>query len=156
MRIGYFGAAALFAACNATAFAEPRPPLIPVSSFAALPILDKPLLSPDGKTIAARSAANRKTALEIFDADRPEKLQRRIELSSYDLASVAWAGNRRLLLTIESDVLFQGITIPFLRLIAVDVDTGILCALDQGSTGFYTGDVLYTDPSGAWALVASQ
>jgi dipeptidyl aminopeptidase/acylaminoacyl peptidase len=49
-----------------------------------------------------------------------------------------------------------GLPLPFLRLIAIDVDSGVSRIVDQSSRGFYAGDVLYTDPTGSWALVASQ
>jgi dipeptidyl aminopeptidase/acylaminoacyl peptidase len=41
-------------------------------------------------------------------------------------------------------------------LLAVDVSTGATRVVDPKSRGIYAGDVLYTDPSGSWALVASQ
>jgi dipeptidyl aminopeptidase/acylaminoacyl peptidase len=149
-------AAALFAASHSPVWADARPPVIPLADFSALPTLTKPLLSPDGRRIAARSVANGKTTLVILDADHPESVQRVIDLRDADVASLTWAGNQRMLLTVESFGLVAGLPLPFLRLIAIDVDSGVSRIVDQSSRGFYAGDVLYTDPTGSWALVASQ
>ena len=132
------------------------PPKIPVRDFASLPVLRKPMLSPDGHWIAARSTADGKTDLVIVNADAPESPARSIALGKADLASLRWAGNQRLLLTVWGSQSIYGITLPFLRLLAVDLSTGASRVVDPKSRGLYAGDVLYTEPTGAWALVASQ
>jgi dipeptidyl aminopeptidase/acylaminoacyl peptidase len=141
-------ATALALASYSSVSAEPRPAPIPVEDFASLPVLSKPLLSPDGRRIAARAIANGKTTLVILDVDHPESVQRAISLGGVEVAALSWAGNQRMLLTIEAFGHFG--------LIAIDVDTGASRVVDSHSTGAYGGDVLYTDPTGSWALVASQ
>lgn len=131
-------------------------PKIPVADFAALPELKKPNLSPDGHWIAARKSAGGKTMLVVLDADHPEAPGKTIGLGKSDPASVSWAGNHRLLLTVWGHEDIMGFRIPFLRLLAVDLQTGAAIILDKRSQGLFAGDVLYTDPAGAWALVASQ
>lgn len=146
---------AAFAAC--TTVASAAAPLIPIARFAELPKLSKPILSPDGHRIAARSNTNGETTLVILDADQPEKVINRIKIGKTTVADLNWAGNARLLLQILSrDKLPGGDEIPFLRLIAIDVDTGASRVVDRRSQGMYAGDVLYTDPMGSWALVAGQ
>ncbi|HEX3422327.1 MAG TPA: S9 family peptidase [Sphingomicrobium sp.] len=149
-------AAMLLVASHSSLSAEPKPPLIPIADFAALPVLTHPLLSPDGHRIAARSVAQGKTTLAILDSDRPGSVQRAINLGDVDIASVTWAGNQRLLVTVEAFGMVGGLPSPILRLIAIDVDAGVSRIVDPRSTGSYAGDVLYTDPTGSWALVASQ
>ena len=129
---------------------------IPVSKFAALPDLYRPLLSPDGHRIAARKTADGTTTLVILDADRPETRPRGIPIGKWPIAALKWAGNQRLLLTVQSTFEINGYEFPFRRLIAIDVDSGTSRVVDRRSRGMYAGAVLYTDPTGSWALVAGQ
>lgn len=130
---------------------------ISTGAFAALPVLRDPRLSPNGRRIAALSTKDGKTILAVLDADRPSQAPRVISIGVGDLAAIRWAGDQRLLLTIKAlEKLPWGFGLPFLRLIAVDVDTGFSRVVDKKSRGVYAGDVLYADPTGAWALVASQ
>jgi dipeptidyl aminopeptidase/acylaminoacyl peptidase len=155
-------AALALVASSTTGFAQSpsttKPALIPVADFAALPTLRKPLLSPDGHRIAARRTADGKTNLIILDADHPEAPARSIDLGKAEVYGLKWAGNQRLLLTVVSKQHFYhaGFDAPFLRLIAIDIATGESRIVDRKARGIYAGDVLYTDPSGSWALVASQ
>ena len=132
------------------------PAKISTADFAALPVLRRPLLSPDGRQIAARSTLAGKTNLVILDADRPEQAASVIPLGEANVAALRWAGNRRLLLTAQSTQKFAGFDIPFLRLLAIDTPNGNSRIVDRKSRGIFAGDVLYTDPTGSWALVASQ
>lgn len=148
------------AAVGAPAWSEDagmtRPPTIPVSRFAALPDMYRPLLSPDGHRIAARKTADGSTTLVIIDADNPTARARGLPIGKWPVASLKWAGNQRLLLTVQSTFDINGYEFPFRRLIAIDVDTGASRIADRKSRGMYAGDVLYTDPTGSWALVAGQ
>lgn len=146
------------AASPAQASSEQKPTLIPVADFASLPILAKPLLSPNGQRIAARSVADGKTTLVILDADHPEVPVRLIPLGEAEIYGLTWGGNDRLLLTVRTKrhIYHVDVDIPYLRLIAIDVSTGNSRVVDNKSNGFYAGDVLYTDPTGTWALVAGQ
>lgn len=131
-------------------------PKIPVADFASLPIVHRPLLSPNGHRIAAQSIADGKTKLVLLDADRPEARPSVIPLNETKVASLKWAGNQRLLLTVQSSEKIRGEEVPFLRLIAIDLATGGARVVDRKSRGIYAGDVIYTDPTGSWALVVSQ
>ena len=130
--------------------------IIPVSKFAALPDLYRPLLSPDGHRIAARKTADGATTLVILDADHPDARPRGIPIGKWPIAALKWAGSQRLLLTVQSTFEINGFEFPFRRLIAIDVDTGASRVADRRSRGMYAGAVLYTDPTGSWALVAGQ
>jgi dipeptidyl aminopeptidase/acylaminoacyl peptidase len=151
-------AAALVAACFSSggAIADTKPPLIPIADFAALPTLKRPLLSPNGRRIAARKIADGNTTLVILDADNPEATPRLIPLGKARVAALTWAGNQRMLLTLTVIRNIRGFEYPYLRLLAIDVDTSMTRIIDPKSEGAYAGDVLYADPSGSWALVSSQ
>ncbi|HEX7929883.1 MAG TPA: alpha/beta fold hydrolase [Sphingomicrobium sp.] len=130
---------------------------LPVSVFAQLPVLRKPVLSPDGRRILARATTNGRGRLVFLDADRPEGKPQVIDIGNANIAALQWAGNQRLLMTVLStDYIYGVIPVPILRLLAIDVATGQSRVVDRKSDGLYAGDVLYADPSGDWALVASQ
>lgn len=150
--------ASLLGASASPLFADPTAPaLISTKEFAALPVLRKPQLSPSGRRIVARSVVDGNTTLVIVDADKPAEKGRGIPLGKITIAGLEWAGDNRLLLTVQSkQTLPYYDEVAFLRLIAIDVDTGGSRVVDKKSRGLYAGDVLYTDPAGSWALVASQ
>ena len=131
-------------------------PKISVADFAALPLLKKPALSPDGHRIAARQVEDGKTTIIVLDADHPDTPLRTIPIENMEVYAVKWAGNKRLLVTLVAKQNVLGAEIPFLRLISIDVDSRAIQILDRKSVGIYAGDVLYADPTGSWALVASQ
>ena len=132
------------------------PPRIPISSFAALPDISKPILSPDGGRLVGRSTKDGSTSLIIIDTERPEAVAKHIPLGKPTVASIRWAGNKRLLLQARLTRSFGDTEVPFLRLVAIDADTGHTRLLDPKSKGFFAGNVLYVDPNGNWALVSSQ
>lgn len=160
MRLGLLFCALVLAIGGAPLRAEVKgpavPPKIPIANFAALPTLFKPLLSPDGHRIAARRAADGATTIILLNADRPDTVAKGIPIGKVNVAGLTWAGNQRLLLTVQSTYEINGFDFPFRRLIAIDVETGGSRVVDRRSRGMYAGDVLYTDPTGSWALVAGQ
>ncbi len=147
--------APLSLAASTVVSAEPAQ-RISAADFAALPIVEKPILSPDGHRIAALHVDGGKTTIVILDADRPEALPKAIPLDKRSIFALHWAGNHRLLITVQLTSLIDGRSIPYLRLASIDVDSGAVTILDRRSDGVLAGDVLYTDPTGNWALVASQ
>jgi dipeptidyl aminopeptidase/acylaminoacyl peptidase len=136
--------------------ASGRPATIPIEAFAALPELRRPLLSPDGRQIVALNETDGLTSLALIDSDRPEARPHLIRIGKTTITNLRWAGNRRLLLTVRASHKIGGEEIPFLRLLALDVPSGASRVVDTKSRGIYAGDVLYSDPAGSWALVASQ
>ncbi|MDP9422122.1 MAG: S9 family peptidase [Pseudomonadota bacterium] len=132
------------------------PPKIALQDFASLPVMRRPLISPDGRRIVARSTAGGKERLVIFSADDLKARPTVIPLGDTNVAKIRWAGNQRLLLTIQATQNWEGEEISYLRLLAIDTATGAPQIMDRKSRGIYAGDVLYTDPTGSWALVASQ
>ena len=156
MRKLLFAALALAAGSSGIAADIAPPAKIPAATFAALPIVYKPILSPDGHSIIARQTKDGTTRLLLLNADHPEAAPGIIALGKTHVWDVVWAGNRRLLLRVVITQKLAGIEFPVLRLLAVDVPGGASRVVDRKSLGVYAGDVLYTDPSGSTALVASQ
>lgn len=149
------GALAVLAGGSAVEAAS-LPTRIPIEKLAALPSVNHPILSPDGHRLAARSEKDGNVSILIIDADHPEAPAKAIAVGKTTIGDLQWAGNHRLLLQVEEIAAIEGEDFPYLRLIAVDVDTGASRVLDPKSRGLYAGDVLYADDTGNWALVASQ
>lgn len=139
-------------ASSAGLAAEP----IPIADFAADPTISDPHLSPDGRKIAAHATIAEIANLVVLDADDPQAKPRFIKLGETKLAAVNWAGNQRLLLTVIGKGKIYGVTFPTTRLIILDLADGQSRVADPKSRGLFGGDVLYSDPEGIWALVASQ
>ncbi len=107
--------------------------------------------------MVARSVKDGSVTLVLLDADNPEATGRGVPVGKVTIAGLTWAGNKRLLLRARlMQKLGRDAEIPVLRLFAIDLDTGKSRVLDGKSKGIVAGDVLYTDPAGDWALVASQ
>lgn len=136
--------------------AAPQAAPISTHDFAALPTLTRPILSPNGHKVIARTVRDGNTTLLILDADKPESPARGIPIGKANISALQWAGNDRLLLTVRSKDIVYDQEVAFLRLLAIDLPSGNARIVDKKSRGLYAGDVLYTDPSGGWALVASQ
>jgi dipeptidyl aminopeptidase/acylaminoacyl peptidase len=153
----YMLALALTASSQALIVGPAVSPQISTREFAALPVLRKPELSPNGHRIVAQSIKDGNTTLVIVDADKPDQPGRAVPLGKTTVAALQWAGDSRLLLTVRAkqNMPYDG-EIAFLRLIAVDVDSGASRIVDRKSRGLYAGDVLYADATGNWAIVASQ
>lgn len=132
-------------------------PKLPTTVFAQLPAMRKPVLSPDGHRIVARATTNGRGRLVLLDADQPEVKPKVIDIGNANVAALQWAGNKRLLMQVLStDYVYGVVPVPILRLLAIDTDSGSSRVVDKKSDGLYAGDVLYADPTGSWALVASQ
>jgi dipeptidyl aminopeptidase/acylaminoacyl peptidase len=132
-------------------------PKLPTTVFAQLPAMRKPVLSPDGHRIVARATSNGRGRLVLLDADQPELNPKVIDIGNANVAALQWAGNKRLLMQVLStDYVYGVVPVPILRLLAIDTDGGSSRVVDKKSDGLYAGDVLYADPTGSWALVASQ
>jgi dipeptidyl aminopeptidase/acylaminoacyl peptidase len=130
--------------------------IIGTADFAALPAVRKPILSGDGRQIAARATIDGKQRIILMDADRPEARPKAIAMDETSIMGLEWAGSHRLLLTALIMQKLGSAKIPTLRLFSIDVPSGVTRIVDTKSRGIYAGDVLYIDPTGSWALVASQ
>jgi dipeptidyl aminopeptidase/acylaminoacyl peptidase len=133
-----------------------RPAMPTAETFAEIPFLSDPVLSPDGKSIAAQMISSGKTRVAVFDVDEANRTTHVFDVGDTAISDIAWAGSHRVLLTIGTTTSLFGIPFPTSRLYAVDVQTNAVRMLDRKSAGLFAGNILYTDPDGAWLLVASQ
>lgn len=156
MRRIIWGAIALISLASAATAEDSRPAkLVPVEAFADQPFLSRPLLSPDGLSIAARTTVDGKSKLLIFQIDGKTP-PHPYGLGEATIADLNWAGPKRVLLTVGTKTSIEGEDFPIQRLLSIDVVSGAVQILDKNSNGLLAGDVLYSDPAGAWILVSSQ
>lgn len=125
------------------------PKRIPVESFAALPFISDPALSPDGSKLAMRASADGKSVIAVYDL--PTSANRQPTLLNLPDASFSWAGSNRLLLTQSAAVNLFGLSISASRLISYDLASKKTLELGAGPLLFGDG-VLFTDPAGRYIL----
>src|SRR5207237_661737 len=157
--------AAPLGAQPATAPGSPSPPaavqppataaLLPVEALAELPGLSAPVLSPDGQRIAARITAGGLSRIAVWDLRDVDTAPHFLSQAGYELLWLRWAGPSRLLLGVGTRAGYEGYSIPVTRIVAVETVGWTARALDTGR-GIIGDDVIFVDPSGAYALVSSQ
>jgi len=136
--------------------ASPPSPSPSIADFAQPPSAVGAQLSADGKLLAARAWTGETSRILIFDAANPSSPARAFPLGKADVTSISWAGGSRLLLRVRRYEQIYEQVYPITRLVIVDVATGASRVADPNNRGLLGGDVLYTDPDGQTALVASQ
>jgi dipeptidyl aminopeptidase/acylaminoacyl peptidase len=121
-----------------------------------LPLVTSALLSPDGQRVAAAGKRDEVSRLLVFATDGAKADPKIFSLGKYSILDMNWAGSDRLLLTITMPDAISLFGIPALRVVQIDVRTGVTSILDKKSNGLFGGEVLFVDPAGTWALVVSQ
>lgn len=157
-------AAALIAEMPAAAATEPPAPPpaaatapLPIAHFAQLPFVRSPLLSPDGRRIAAFVVNEAGERVAVF-ALRDGQWRMEHSLPADNAASFQWAGNDRLLIDVNSVAVIAGgglwIPYPTRRVAGYDLSARHLRVL-AANRGVYD-EVIFTDPEGRYALLSGQ
>jgi len=129
---------------------------IPIEALAAPAYLSEPVLSPDGRRIAARLKLQGKDWVGIWDLRAGPTAQPRLfEQAQFDVRWLRWAGPERLLIGIQLPQSIYGLEINVTRTLSLDVSSWLGVALETGR-GILGDDVIFVDPAGAYALVSSQ
>ncbi len=152
-------AAALAVAVPVTAgrASDPPPPAMPsAETFAEIPFLSEPVLSPDGKSVAAQISSAGKTRLAVFDADDPGRAPHIFDIGNHSIADITWAGPHRILLSVGTTMELFGIPLPTSQLVAIDMRTNAISVIDPKAKSLFAGNILYADPQGAWVLLSRQ
>ena len=157
MGLGKWMVPALLAALAVpAAAADPAPQPVPIEALADIAFISSPVLSPDGKKLAAQVNANGIQALAIYDLDAPRDQSPRLVPAHGTTRWFSWAGNGRLLIgyTIFGN-LFGLLPMPVTRLSVYDLATGTRSKIGR-DRGFLGDDVIHTDPDGQFILLAGQ
>jgi dipeptidyl aminopeptidase/acylaminoacyl peptidase len=126
--------------------AAPKAAPRPVEDFAALPTLQSPSLSPNGKTYAARVAINGTLYLAIVPLDGGQP--RMAGLGEADLNWWRWVNDDWLVIGIGRAEKFEGDEWYLTRAVAVSADGGKVQVLAKDSAAQNGGDVLWTANDG--------
>jgi dipeptidyl aminopeptidase/acylaminoacyl peptidase len=130
-----------------------------IEDFAALPLVGDPALSPSGQWIAARVTDDAGERIGIWRRDQGGWIlqPRQITGGTFELDTFRWAGDGRLLIDVYGFARMAGVGIipfPVRRVISYDLATRETKLL--GSGGGFFDQLIFVDPAGRYALLASQ
>ncbi|MGJ7545232.1 alpha/beta hydrolase family protein [Variovorax sp. LT1R16] len=122
------GLGAAFAAeVPVTDAAAARAP-VPLAAFAALPAIQHPSLSPDGRAAAMVQNVDGMSYVVVSRFGEKPKILFKTDNAKYTFWSLRWAGNQRLLVGAHFSEDLRGVRAIETRLIAMDADGGNLKA----------------------------
>jgi TonB family protein len=140
--------------------APATPGKLSIEDLAEVPFFSSPVLSPDGKRIAAQINVGGKAQLAIYEiASGTTAEPKFVPLGGDAPRWFKWAGNDRLLISYLETVLQAGpgffAIFPATRLKRYDLPSGKLMAVGA-ALGMIGDDVVFKDPSGRYILLSSQ
>ncbi len=133
-----------------------RPAKVPALAFAKGSGVSRMTLSPDGNMIALRATDQGKVSVAIVDAQSQKPAHRLALPATNTLEWFEWAGNGKLLLAMSARTVFLGEDARVSRLYYYDLATKQTIFVGKPDMGIDGDDVLYTDPAGAYVLLAMQ
>lgn len=112
-------ATALIAFCQTL---QAQTPAYPIEAFAKLPQYSNPLISPDGRKIAATVVVNGKPLIYIKNRDEPTKVYPPISTDNAYFSQYMWANNDRLLVALRGTKKFGNRLFNYQRLVSARYD----------------------------------
>lgn len=97
---------------------------LPVEHFAKLPVVSKPVISPDGKRIAMRVVSKGKpvVVVQVLDKTLENQETGKISVGAQHIRDYLWANNERLILAVRDSDKHKGNIYNVTRLMAIDWD----------------------------------
>lgn len=132
-----------------------RPPLLPSAAFAEMPFLTRPLLSPDGRHVAAVNVHDGKERVVIIHLSSGEAQAIAIE-EKVELNWFRWAGDGKLLISLGSNLRLFSEEYWTTRLALYDMASKTSRVIVRPGQGLEGDDVLHVDPAGGWILLSVQ
>ena len=150
-------AAALAASAPAAAPLQAPPKPLEVESFAQLPFLTMPVLSPDGSRVAARVMVNGSERIGVWALSAPRDQPPHLVMVRH-VDSFTWAGDNLLLIKVTglSSVEFRGFTLPTpaRRIQVHDIAANKTTTL--GNSAGLVDELIFVDPAARYVLLSSQ
>lgn len=138
------------------ASARPVAAALTAHQFAQLPEFSNPVLSPDGKWVAARVLVGGKARIFLRNLAGGEA-GRTISLpDKADLRFFRWAGSNRVLFSVGVVDLVYGVELHATRLFVYDVATRAIRFVGDRQQGLYGDDILWVDPEGKSVELAER
>ena len=126
-------------------------------NFGALPFISRPLLSPNGLQLVARSQVAGQPKIAVIDFPSGTKIKRLISIPERNqIEWYRWAGDNVVLISVSMKTVFMGQDVRATRLVAFDVATGASRLLGGTEQGIDGDDLVYTDPAGQFILLSTQ
>ena len=153
-------AAALAASAPAAATLPAAPPAgspLAVETFAELPFLTLPVLSPDGSRVAARLMVNGEERVGIWTLSAPRD-QPPTLVEASNVEGIAWAGDDRLLIDVIGLFSFRfgqfALSLPSRNILLHEIETGKTSRL--GDSVGMVDDLIFVDPAARYVLLSGQ
>lgn len=131
-----------------TSPAQPQPlPPTDTAAFARLPVLNGPVLAPDGKRVAAKLGINGKEYFGILDGATSQPVL--VGLGDFDLNWWRWVNDEWLVVGVSTMVPMQGDEWRVTRALGVNATTGKFVPLFGRSEAQFADDVLWIAQDGS-------
>lgn len=130
--------------------------LIPRESFAAIPAIDRPELSPDGGTLAMGARRAGKNYLYLHDvlAEPSTAFKPRLlPLNDATVNWIKWLNDRYMVVSVRSLEFAFGAEVPFDRLFLVSRDASTVARVGPQIAGISGDDVIYWASDGSYVLL---
>ncbi|WP_370030685.1 alpha/beta hydrolase family protein [Qipengyuania mesophila] len=127
---------------------------IPVSAFSTRSDFGTAMLSPKGTRFAFVHRSDGEAKVVLMDSDTLEPIHTIRTGEKYGFNWFRWAGEDRILMSIEATTSFFGMPIPISRLVVFDIPTQKATAIGFRKQGMEGDDVLYIDPYGRFIILS--
>lgn len=143
---------------GAASAADPDSAIPTAADFGALPTITAPVISPDGKMIAAKGLAQGTPVVFLFDTERENRTITPMPVpDKYRIEWVRWAGSRRLLISLSAKTTLFDEDVRATRVVVLDLDTKAQRFLEpRGGMGVDGDNVIHVDKAGAFVLLSTQ
>ncbi|MEX0343133.1 MAG: alpha/beta hydrolase family protein [Erythrobacter sp.] len=133
---------------------DPIPPQVPVEAFTARSEFGSAKLSPRGTRFGFIHRSGGQTSVVLVDAGTREPVHAIRVDEDYGLRWFSWAGEDRVLLSIETKQWFFGLPLPITQLLVFDIATQETSSIGFDYQGPEGDDVLYIDPYGRYIVLS--
>jgi dipeptidyl aminopeptidase/acylaminoacyl peptidase len=141
-------------ACVATAAAAADVERIPVEAFGKLPLIQDPVLSPDGTQMAAIMEVEGKPVVAVVNIVNREKGTRLVRIGDHRIRWYRWAGSDRVLISLIMKATVSGYDTEATRLVSYEVSSGKATYIGFDSQGFEGDQVIFTAKDGSYILLS--
>jgi dipeptidyl aminopeptidase/acylaminoacyl peptidase len=141
----------VIACLSATAAGAER---IPVDAFGTLPLIEDPVLSPDGTQMAATMNVEGRPVVAIINIVNRDKGTRMVRIGDHRVRWYRWAGPDRVLISLIMKATVSGFETEITRLVSYEVSSGKATYIGFDSQGFEGDQVIFAAKDGSHILLS--
>lgn len=146
--------AAVFLVAAGLFAASARAENYPVEAFGSLPLLEDPLLSPNGMHMAARMNVEGKPVVGIVNLQNRDQGMKLIRIGEHRVRWFRWAGPDRLLISLRMKATIDGFDGYASRLVVYQLSTGKATYLGYDNQDIEGDRVIHLEKDGSSALLS--